>query len=153
MALSRTAQEFREAALATREANRVMYRVAARNIRIATAPARDEVRRSALASLPRRGGLNQWVADADVSTSVLTGARSAGVRIVSKRQSSTKQTDLPKIDAGQVRHRVFGKWLRGVPTQNVPPGYFTRPLSGLDPAVGAACLATMEEVSLIAGFH
>lgn len=41
------------------------------------------------------------------------------------REKSRKNVDLARIDRGEVRHPVFGKWRRGTPTQRVTPGFFT----------------------------
>src|SRR5690242_8932474 len=104
MALDATGASFRRAALELREADRTMYLVARREIREIAKPAVDAVRKSALESLPKRGGLNEWVAEATIKTSILTGSRSAGVSIRARKTGH----DLPAINAGTARHPVFG---------------------------------------------
>lgn len=117
-------------------------------IRAATLPVRPMVRASALQVLPKRGGLNVWVAKATTRTSVLTGAKTAGVVVrVSKRGH-----DMKDIDAGQVRHPVYGnrkKWA----AQTVPAGFATTPMKKMAPVVGAACVKAMRETAAAAGFH
>lgn len=148
MALTSTAQQFREAALEIRDANRQMYLIARRNMRVATADAEAAVKTSALNILPRKGGLNQRVADAVVKTSILTGPRTAGVRITASRTGS----DLVAINAGEARHPLYGDRDHWYVTE-VEPGFFTRPLVAMTVQVSAAMLATMQETALLAGFR
>jgi hypothetical protein len=141
--------ELREVAVRLKLAGEVdLRKQMMRNIRVATLPARAAVRASAMETLPKEGGLNAWVAQATTRTSVLTGARTAGVVIrVSKRGH-----DMKDIDAGTVRHPVYGNrgtWV----AQSVTPGFASKPLKALSPAVGAACLVAMRETAAAAGFH
>lgn len=148
MALDPTAAEFRAAALELKAAEQSLMPLARRNIRAATAPAAEAVRRSAMETLPHTGGLNQWVADASVKTGILTGPRTAGVRIVARKTGH----DLPAVEAGTVRHPVYGHRNAWAETQ-VRPGFFSTPLQELAPAVELACMAVMTEASRVAGFH
>jgi hypothetical protein len=146
------AAEFRAVAIRLKLAGEVELRKAMyRNIRLATLPARAAVRASAMETLPKSGGLNAWVAKATTRTTILTGARTAGVAIrVTKRGH-----DMKDVDAGVVRHPVFARsgrprtWV----SQSVPSGFASRPLTALSPAVGAACMVAMRETAAAAGFH
>lgn len=93
-----------------------------RGIRRATLPIRDDIRDSARQNLPRRGGLNDWVADrSKVSTRTSTSGKNVGVRIVADKKGS----DLAAINRGRLRHPVFGNrkvWV----TQMVTAGWFDR---------------------------
>ena len=82
-------------------------------------PIEREVDKYALAILPKRGGLNQWVADSKVRASVKTGARSAGVYLRMGRNSLRKRADLVSIDKGVVRHPTFGH--RGAKVRHALP--------------------------------
>lgn len=147
--LDPTAQEFRTAALELREANRTMYLLARRQIRGITAPAIEAVRKSAMDTLPKQGGLNQWVADAVIKAQILTGPKTAGVSIRARKTGH----DLATINRGAVRHPVYGTWRAGVPSQPVQRGFFNKPLDALAPAVEGLFLAAMTETSIVAGFH
>lgn len=148
MALDPTAASFRNAALELKAANRSMYLVARRNIRLIASPAIQAVRQSALDTLPKAGGLNQWVADATIKTSILTGPRTAGVAIRARKTGH----DLPRINAGVARHPVFGN-RNAWSTTYVTPGFFTKPLDALEPRVTLLMVTSMNETSRIAGFH
>lgn len=148
MPLDATAAEFRAAALDLREANRTMYLTARRQIRAIATPAVAAVRQSALSTLPKRGGLNQWVADAVIKTSILTGPRSAGVSIRARKTGH----DLPKINAGTARHPLYGNTSYWYETP-VQPGFFTRPLDEMAPVAEALFLRAMTETAYVAGFR
>lgn len=139
---------FRELAVRLKAGEKELWKAANRNIRAATAPARPAVRDSMRTNLPKRGGLNEWAASATVSTSVLTGERTAGVRIRVRKRGH----DMQDLDRGEVRHPLYGNrdhWY----TTPVHPGTISRPLYALKPAVGAACYAAMREAAAAAGFH
>lgn len=149
MALDAGAAELREVAVRLRATGQVGLRtVMARNIRIATAPAADRVRESARTTLPHTGGLNEWVAEAVIKTSVTTGARTAGVALRMRKTGH----DLKAINAGIVRHPVYGNTKVWAVT-HVTPGFFDKPLEAMKPEVTAACVAAMREAALMAGFH
>lgn len=68
-------------------------------LRRAAKPLIPDMRESARASLPRGGGLNEVVAQQPISTSVRTGAGTAGVSIRAR---------WTRTDRGTWRHPVFG---------------------------------------------
>lgn len=141
--------QLRETALRLKAAGNVeLWKQAQKKIRLATAPARPAIRASARANLPRSGGLNEWVASASVTTSILTGARTAGVRIRVRK----KGHDMSDLDKGVVRHPLYGNRSYWYTTQ-VPPGFASRPLNAMKPAVAAACMLAMRETAAAAGFH
>lgn len=115
-----------------------------RGIRVAADPLRDSVRTAALRQLPKRGGLNRQVAGQKVTISVLTGARTAGVRL------KTTAPDTQQTDSGYVRHPTFGRRGKGEwRTQSVPlaRGWWTTTLSIRSAAVTPAILAVMEQTA------
>lgn len=139
--------DFREVALRLKAADVELWKATQKNIRVATAPARPAVRASARANLPKKGGLNEWVASASITTSILTGRRTAGVAVRVKKRGHNMQD----VDSGQVRHPLFGNrehWY----TTAVPAGVLSRPLEALRPAVGVACVEAMRQAAAAAGF-
>lgn len=84
----------------------------------ATKKPRAEVPRRALATLPRRGGLAARVAKAKLSTRRIR----SGVRVTDRGT-----LHLSAIDAGRVRHPVFGNEAVWV-LQRVKPGFFSVPM-------------------------
>jgi hypothetical protein len=78
-----------------------------RGLKEAAAPLVGDVHDAALTQLPHRGGLNEQVAGQKVTVSVRTGARTAGVRLV------TRAPDTAQTDAGYVRHPTFGRRGKG----------------------------------------
>lgn len=89
----------------------------------ATEPAKDAVAQSALDILPHSGGLAELVASARISTRTTLRGSNPSVRLTGRLSGH----DLRAIDRGRLRHPVFGNrgaWV----TQNVPPGFWTKPL-------------------------
>lgn len=149
------ASELRAVSVRLKEAGLVDLRKEMnKKIRVATLPARPAIRASALATLPKRGGLNAYVAQATTTTSVLTGLKTAGVVVRVKRRNrrTGKPNDMKDMDAGDIRHMVFGN-PRVWAAQSVPAGFATKPMQKLAPAVGAACVVAMRETAAAAGFH
>jgi hypothetical protein len=138
----------REVAVRLKEADAALWKITRRNLVVAVAPARPAIRASARESLPQRGGLNEWVAKSSITTTVLTGSRTAGVRLRVRKSGH----DLADLDqGGVVRHPVFGNrdaWV----SQQVPPGFATRVVERMRPEITAACLAAMREAAAVAGF-
>lgn len=144
------AAQLRETALRLRAAGQIELKNAMyRNIRAATIPAKEAVKRSELARLPKRGGLNTYVASSKLSTRTLIGPKTAGVVL---RQTKPPKHDLRAMNRGQLRHPLFGNrdhWY----SQQIPSGWFERPLIALAPVVRAGCQVAMDETAAAAGFH
>lgn len=99
----------------------------AKEIRRAVPPVRKAVRDYALRTLPKRGGLNEWVAAAGVRAAVRRGPRTAGVQLVSGRNAARRRADLKRLDSGTLRHPLRGNrshWY----LQKVHPGFFQFPV-------------------------
>lgn len=84
------------------------------------------IRAHAVAILPKRGGLNEYVASASVAALISYASRSAGIRLRGRKKTRAGRSDLKRIDAGTVRapswgHRTAASWH----TQSVAPGWFT----------------------------
>lgn len=115
-----------------------------RSIRVASVPLREDIRESARTVLPRRGGLNRWVAGAKVTSRTRLTGRSVGVQIVAK----SGKHDLNDLDlTGEIRHPVFGhrsgKWV----SQTVTAGFFTKSINEHGETVASAVEAAIERVT------
>lgn len=89
-------------------ADRQIVNDMAKEIRRAGPAIRREVRAHIMAELPKRDGLNAWVARAPVRINVRRGATTAGVSVTVGRNSQTGRADLKGLDAGGVRHPLYG---------------------------------------------
>ncbi|SCF06600.1 hypothetical protein [Micromonospora mirobrigensis] len=94
---------------------------------------RAAIKRRALATLPKSGGLNVWVSRTKVTAKVLLTGRAAGVRLKGGRNSSGNRSDVRRIDAGKVRAPSWGRRGRDAwHSQQVPSGFFTEPATEVD---------------------
>lgn len=114
-----------------------------RALREATAPAKTAIPESARRTLPRRGGLNEAVASSLKVTirSSLSGPV-ANVRIVATEGPRRR---VRSLDAGQVRHPLFGNREHWYP-EAVQPGFFTRPCLSLRPEARRKIAAATNDV-------
>lgn len=138
---------FAVAAARLRVADRELIRLARRNIRDAVAPVKDAIRVRALETLPKSGGLAARVAGSRLGTSTSFSPRTGGVTLRMRSQDN-----LRSIDAGRVRHPLFGDrkhWYE----EAVTPGFFSGPVADATREVEAACMAALEEAAEIGGFH
>lgn len=123
----------------------------------ATKPVKEEIRRSALESLPKRGGLNVYIAELKTVTQSRISGASIGVRITSSKSKKAHEAhrrkfsrqnrglsrraqlpkgilfgkglvDLRRLDAGRAKHPTYGH--RPWVLQDVTPGFFTRVVKG-----------------------
>jgi hypothetical protein len=101
-----------------------------RGLRGAADPLAKEVApRVAREGLPKGGGLNEYVASSKFAVRTRTTGQGVGVRIVGTKGKH----DLNAMDRGRVRHKVWGVWRPGTPTQQIPPGWWSKGMS--DPIV------------------
>lgn len=157
------AEQLRALAVELKAADRALLLRMKRNIRAAAVPAGKAVQAEERAVLPKRGGLNEWVASARVGTRILSGPRTAGVRLVQGRKGSVSRASLRLMnEQGMVRHPNRGGYHFGVErraaaggwsTTKVPQGFFERPLLAMEPEVRAAMIAVMDETARVAGFR
>jgi hypothetical protein len=113
-----------------------------RGLRNGAKPLIPRVQDAARAQLPRAGGLNEQVASQRVSVQIRTGARTAGVRLV------TRAPDTQQTDQGFVRKPVFGNrkvWVR----QEIPraTGWWSKTLAQHAPEVAPELYRVLEEVA------
>jgi hypothetical protein len=108
-------------------------------------PIAKEIRASAVERLPEKGGLGAWVADAKITTRVDTAGSDAGVFVRIGRNSEEKQSDIAAIDAGGVRHPLWGNRKHWYP-QVVKPGFASSVLEGpLTDRVRESVLAAIDD--------
>jgi hypothetical protein len=105
--------------------------------------AKEAAPKAAREGLPKRGGLNEYVAASKFAVRTRTTGQGAGVRIVGAK----KGHDIKATDEGEFRHPVFGgkTWV----VQHIKPGWWTDGMS--DPVVlepmRKELIAVMDEVA------
>lgn len=124
-------------------------------ITLATRPARDAVKAEYRASMPKTGGLNEWLAKSSINSAVLTGPKTAGVVI----RASKRGHDLRSINrTGKVRHPTrkgpgFKQADRSAWREtSVPDHTFEHALEPFGPAVRAALQVAQNVTAREAGF-
>jgi len=121
----RGADDFRELSRKLRAAGlegKGLRKEVLKEVNRATKPLKQDAKRNAKAILPKRGGLGRRVAASNFSTKTRMTGNGAGVKILAKGKGQAR--GVRQIDAGRVRHPVFGSKRRWV-TQSVTPGWFT----------------------------
>lgn len=114
-----------------------------RGINRAVRPLKQAVQDAAVRELPKRGGLNRWVADSKFgSRTRATAGRDARVTITTKKAGH----DIRAIDRGRLRHPVFGNRTTWV-NQEVKPGWFTRTVSDGSPIVRRELERVIDDVA------
>lgn len=137
--------ELKRLALELKEAGRNDLRLQMmRGLRKAAQPAKEAVQQSAREELPKAGGYAELVADSIAVRMRLTG-KSANIRVQAVHQDY-------RVNQGILRHPVFGHKEQQWVNQEVPVGWFTRPLLAMAPEVTAAMTAVMTETARAAGF-
>lgn len=124
-------------------ADRTIIKNLTKRVKVLGNPIKAELASSAVATLPKRGGLGAWVAKSRVLISVRRGTNTAGVSIRDGRNSAGGRSDLVSIDAGSVRHPTFGN-RRSWTVQAVTPGFATRVIEG--PAVDMFRMETLAAI-------
>lgn len=99
-----------------------------------------EVRAAAGQRLPQRGGLARQQSTQEIRRRVIPSGSSAGVRL------STATRGSMQTDKGYVRHPVFGVWLEGQKSQQIPgaAGWWSKTLEQKSPMVTPVLLKVME---------
>lgn len=114
----------------------------------ATKPLKAELKQSALATLPKRGGLAAKVAGAKYSTRRANSARAVGIRITVTGQHLA----LARMDKGQVRHPVFADGHKGRDewtwvNQPVTPGWHSKVIEKTGAEVGRQIQEAMDMIA------
>lgn len=119
-----------------------------KSMRVGAKPLVEATRASARANLPKKGGLNEFIATSKIATRNSLAGNKVGTRIVAKKAGGSKGFhDLEAMDAGSFRHPVHGNrkvWVQ----QSVTPGWFTKPLNEAMPKVRASLMEAMEVTEL-----
>jgi hypothetical protein len=107
-----------------------------------TKPLRKAAKDSAKARLPRAGGLGRRVARTRMTTRTRLKPTSVSVDIQAKPGAVA---DPLRVDRGRIRHPVWGRgpWV----LQDVPKGWFTKPMEEGEPVVQLELSGVMGEVS------
>lgn len=151
----RGAGSLRELSLKLEAAGRVdLKKNNAAAIRTATLPARTRVRQVLAETMPKAGRANVWLASSTVSTSILTGPRTAGVVVRARKPGAgIKGTghDLRRVNQGFLRHPLFGNPEHWYDTR-VPAGWWEDTLKALGPQVRADLMVAMAITAREAGF-
>jgi hypothetical protein len=115
-----------------------------KGMRKAAAVMIPDIRASAAGRLPKRGGLNTYVAESAIGVRVNTGARSTGVTIVGRRSKRGGAVDLEALNEGTVRHPVFrtGKWVQ----EKVNPGFWDDPVQKHEATVHDALVGVIDDI-------
>lgn len=112
-----------------------------RSMRAETKPVIPEIRENASTQLPRRGGLADLIAHSRMGVRTRLSSRSVGVRVV-----ATSPHDIRSLNAGRLRHPVFGDedtWVQ----QSVDPGWFDKPLQKRAPGIRRAITQALDETA------
>lgn len=117
-------------------ANKGLQREMSKQITAAMRPLTAAIRASAASTLPQSGGLAARIAKSQMRTR----RRASGVSLTASNAYTLK-----RIDAGSVRHPVFGhgSWV----TQAVTPGWWTRPTTAFTPQARAAVQRALDDVA------
>lgn len=152
MAAVNASAQLRAVALRLREAGAgALFNDVRAEIRAEAEPLVVAVQEAAQRKLPHTGGLNERVASQHVRVSVLTGARSAGVRLA----YPTRKSAGALTNQGYVNHPVFADSSKSrrewawVNHQELPnaAGWWTDTLRQDSPGVTPRIVATIDRVS------
>lgn len=111
-------------------------------------PLKKDVKAHATNVLPSRGGLGARVAKTTLQHRRRTSASNPGISIHAKPSSRTLR-DPARVDKGRARHPVYGMaasraaWV----LQDVPPGWFTKPLQDGGSEVREEIVKAMQDVA------
>jgi hypothetical protein len=114
-----------------------------REMRAEAKPTIQDIKSYARAILPNRGGLADRVASQSYGLRSSFATKGVGIKFVGNGKSVKSLKD---IDAGRLRHPVFGnrkKWVQ----QSVTPGFFTGPIEDDVPRIRAAMVKAMEKTA------
>lgn len=121
-------------------ANGGLRRVLLKGIRDAARPLAAAAQVSARETLPRWGGLADVIGSTKIVVRTRTAGRTVGVRITDPAHRRTRD-----MDRGEVRHPVFGNRKAWV-TEQIKPGWFTRPMEEGSPHVRVAIVRVIDDV-------
>jgi len=153
--------QLRTLAAELKTAERTLWLRTARSLRAVAKPAADAVQAEERRVLPKRGGLNEWVASAKVGVRISTTSRSAGVTLRQGRTSGggLSRSNLAALNnQGKIRHPVYADpektrrewhWV----DQSAPANFWEHALEGMAPEAMVAMKAVLDETARVAGFR
>ena len=102
------------------------------------------IRASAAERLPKRGGLNRYVAESAIRVVVSTAPSTTKVAVVGRLPKRGGRVDLEALNAGQVRHPVFttGVWVE----EKIRPGFWDDAVAKHEDQVRAEVVGVMDEI-------
>lgn len=112
-----------------------------RGIQRAAKPLRAAAANAARENLPKRGGLNEWVASSKFTISIRSG-RNPAVRVKGNKQGH----DLAAMDRGRLRHPLFGNrklWF----TQQIRAGWFSEAMQRESPGVRREVVNVIDDMA------
>jgi hypothetical protein len=122
-----------------------------RGIRKASKPMIPAARAAAAEALPHRGGLAEEISGAKWAVRTRLSGRGAGVRITGAWSSGGRQHDLSKLDAGLLRHPVWGHPVHGPGAiwvgQAIRPRWFSDAMNALAPEIRQELVNVIGEVA------
>lgn len=140
--LTADVEEFRSLARAVKDADKSLRAELFKAVAAAAKPVKADIARSAVETLPARGGLNRWVASAKVSVRQSYSGRNPGVTIkASKAKTGTRRIRTAQHDLigplapGQtrtrtVRYRLAGTFGKDADLGAIDRGRVMHPLWG-----------------------
>ena len=157
-------QQLRELTVELKAADRALLLAMRRNLRAIAKPAAAAVQAEERRVLPKKGGLNEYVAEVKPSIRILTGTRTAGVVLRQGKTSRLSKSNWYLANnQGMIRHPNRGGPRRSVERRDVPggwsttpihvTGWFERPLLAMAPEAMTAMKAVMDETARAAGFR
>lgn len=139
-----TAAELRKLAHDLDSASTKLRRELPKRMRKAGEQLIPPIRASAEETLPKRGGLNRYVAESAIRVATSTGANTTRVQVVGRRTKRGGRVDLEALDAGTVRHPVFtsGVWVE----EKVHAGFWSDAVAKREAAVRAEVVGVIDEI-------
>lgn len=111
-------------------------------IQRAAKPLKAVAQEAARSELPKKGGLNEFVASGKWSVRTRSGGRNPGVTVVGKKSGH----DVAAINRGRLRHPVFGHRAVWV-TQTIRPNLITDALAKRAPDVRGELVKVLDRIA------
>lgn len=111
-----------------------------RGLRAAAKPTVKDIKETARVTLPKRGGLNDWVAKSSIGLRTRTSGENSGIRIEGRKTGH----DVKSLDAGRLRHPLFGnrkRWFQ----QDIRPGFFSQTITRHDEEIRTEIYRTLDQ--------
>lgn len=144
----RSQRDLERLAVAFRDGDKALQRQVRKGLTKAAAESAPPVIHGGAEVLPKSGGLSARVAASRGGVTAKLVGRNVSVSI---RARTREGYALRKFNEGEIRHKVFGRWVPGVPTQHVRPHAFTEAFNRAAPLARAkvriAVQQALEEIA------